>query len=151
MPKRASTEGSEPSVSPNKKPKLSNRVIDSARNANESITASQILSHRLNLKDADVYYLPDFAPLEKLKDWHDKLLMLETWHHPQLKLYGKEFKQSRAIASYANDAMELKYSGAKIEMNSEYPEVLLEIQEFVEEQLGVTFNQQVLLVWGLFS
>ena len=125
-------------VSPNKRAKADIPA--------EAITDPDVLSHRLPFVQADVFYLPTCAPLDTLKIWHARLLELETWFQPTLKMYGKEFLQSRRIASYAQDGMTLKYSGANIEQQREYPEVSLEIQAFVEEKLGVKFNQCVILL-----
>lgn len=131
MPKRERSDTA--AVSPNKKSKPDTVA--------QEITDPEVLKHRLPFKDGECFYLPSFAPHDKLKDWHDRLLGLETWFQPTLKMYGREFLQSRRIASYAQDGMTLKYSGANIEQQREYPDILLEIQAFVEEKLGVKFNQ----------
>lgn len=64
---------------------------------------------------------------------------------PTLKLYGREFNQSRHIAAYSTEPnMTLAYSGSEISMNYPYPDVLTRMQERLEEELGVKFNHCML-------
>ncbi|KAJ3511755.1 hypothetical protein NLJ89_g3907 [Agrocybe chaxingu] len=98
-----------------------------------------------DMSDCEVYYVPSFISEEKAEDWYEELLALETWYQPKLKVYGREVVQSRKIAAYASDPnLTLKYSGQVVDMNYEYPPVLREIQDQVEDKLGVKFNHVML-------
>lgn len=64
---------------------------------------------------------------------------------PLLKMYGRTFPQSRHIAAYSTSpGMTLKYSGTEIAMNHPFPPPLAEMQERLEEALGVKFNHCML-------
>ncbi|CAA7265714.1 unnamed protein product [Cyclocybe aegerita] len=98
-----------------------------------------------DMSDCEVYYVPSFISEKKAEDWYEELLSLETWYQPKLKVYGREVIQSRKIAAYATDPnLTLKYSGQVVDMNYEYPQVLREIQDQVEDKLGVKFNHVML-------
>ncbi|KIM37334.1 hypothetical protein M413DRAFT_448620 [Hebeloma cylindrosporum] len=102
---------------------------------------------RLNeMADSEVYYVPDFInDSKKAGEWYDSLLGLDSWYQPKLKMYGREITQSRKIAAYATDPnLTLKYSGQTVDMRYQYPTVLRQIQDEVEEMLGVKFNHVML-------
>ena len=77
--------------------------------------------------------------------WYTDLANLSTWYRPTLKVYGKSVLQSRQIAAYASDPeLIVKYSGAVVELHTDYPDVLTSIQDMVEQKLGVQFNHVML-------
>ncbi|EKD02568.1 hypothetical protein A1Q2_03164 [Trichosporon asahii var. asahii CBS 8904] len=86
----------------------------------------------------DVEYFPNVD-----QGAYDELAALETYH-PTLKVYGKTLTQSRSIAAYATHPMELKYSGAEIDVHVPFPPVVVRICEKVEEKLGEKFNHVLL-------
>lgn len=59
-------------------------------------------------------------------------------------MYGKTLTQSRSIAAYATHPMELKYSGAEIDVHVPFPPVVERVCEKVEEKLGEKFNHVLL-------
>ncbi|RDB26076.1 DNA oxidative demethylase ALKBH2 [Hypsizygus marmoreus] len=98
-----------------------------------------------DMPDAEVFYVPNFFDEETSAQWYSGLLELDSWYQPRLKLYGREIIQSRKIAAYATDPkLTLKYSGQVVDMHYEYPPLLRQIQDEVEEKLGVTFNHVML-------
>ncbi|KLO13836.1 hypothetical protein SCHPADRAFT_811863, partial [Schizopora paradoxa] len=97
------------------------------------------------ITNGEVYYFPKFASEKCTSDWHEKLLKLDAWYHPKLKVYGKEVKQSRSIAAYTSDKkLVVKYSGHTVQLHHDYPPLLLEIQKQVEDFLGENFNHVML-------
>ncbi|KAF9477711.1 hypothetical protein BDN70DRAFT_914008 [Pholiota conissans] len=102
--------------------------------------------HRiLDMQHCDVYYMPAFISEDVADNWFTALLELDSWYQPKLKMYGREIPQSRKIAAYATDPkMTLRYSGQTVDMKYQYPPVLKEIQDRVEDQLGVKFNHVLL-------
>ncbi|KAG9016095.1 hypothetical protein FRB93_011569 [Tulasnella sp. JGI-2019a] len=85
-----------------------------------------VQQYAINLAGADVYYQPNTVDSETANRWYEELNKLDTWYHPELKVYGKTVTQSRAIAAYATTPS------------------LIEIQAKVEEVLDVTFNHVLL-------
>lgn len=59
-------------------------------------------------------------------------------------MYGKTITQSRSIAAYATHPMEMKYSGAEIEVHVPFPAAVQRICQQVEERLGEKFNHVLL-------
>ncbi|KAF9049106.1 hypothetical protein BJ165DRAFT_1464398 [Panaeolus papilionaceus] len=96
------------------------------------------------MSGAEVYYLPSFVSPEKAKEWYSGLLDLD-WYQPKLKIFGREVTQSRKITAYSTDVgSTLKYSGQIVDLKYDYPPLLRQIQDAVEERLGVRFNQVLL-------
>ncbi|WRT66185.1 uncharacterized protein IL334_003138 [Kwoniella shivajii] len=92
----------------------------------------------------DVYYQPGFIQGEEAKRWYDSLLNLDTYQ-PTLKMYGREFPQSRSIAAYSTiPNATLSYSGSKIIMNYPFPPILESIRRKLQGDLGVKFNHCML-------
>ena len=59
-------------------------------------------------------------------------------YHPNLKVYGRTVTQSRSIAAYATTPdLSLKYSGQTVQMHYPYPAIVKEIQDIVENALGL--------------
>ncbi|GAA5872730.1 hypothetical protein JCM3774_005043 [Rhodotorula dairenensis] len=101
--------------------------------------------YKLHLADADAYYIPDLVDPATAQHWHDQLLALDQWYRPTLKVYGRQVTQSRQIAAFATERdLQVKYSGAAVEMSYDYPPLLREIQDLVEEKLQVKFNHVML-------
>lgn len=62
-------------------------------------------------------------------------------------MYGKPYVQSRSIAAYVTSSdLTARYSGHSVTMNSPYPPILVEIQNKVQQALGVGFDH-VMLNW----
>ncbi|GAA6010529.1 hypothetical protein JCM11491_006982 [Sporobolomyces phaffii] len=109
--------------------------------ADETTQVSSLAHHRLPFADADVSYVDDFIDKDLAQKWHDELIAVEGWYQPTLKMYGKEITQSRKIAAFATDTeLTVKYSGALVDMQHEYPPLLRKIQDMIEAKLGVKFN-----------
>lgn len=83
-------------------------------------------SYRVDdLPDAEVYYKPDFIDRFLAEEWRSQLDRLPEWYRPQLKVYGREIRQSREIAAYATaPGLQLKYSGHPVELHAPFPPLL---------------------------
>lgn len=111
----------------------------------KQVTDPTLESYEMDMPDASVYYIPDLIDDKISHQWYAGLADLSTWYRPTLKVYGKSVLQSRQIAAYANDPeLIVKYSGALVELHTDYPQVLLSIQNMVERKLGVEFNHVML-------
>ncbi|KAK9899207.1 hypothetical protein P389DRAFT_45420 [Cystobasidium minutum MCA 4210] len=101
---------------------------------------------RLDLADAEIYYIADFIDAKTAKRWYEELVQLDTWHQPTLRMYGRSFLQSRQIVAYgdAKAADSIKYSGTEVPLVKDHPEILKEIQETLEKKLQVRFNHSML-------
>jgi len=87
----------------------------------------------------------DFVNAETAGRWYSILNSLDTWYHPTLKVYGKEYKQSRSISAYCSEAdMKIRYSGHTVDLHTEYPPIIKTIQNQIEESLGEKFNHVML-------
>ncbi|PWN89040.1 hypothetical protein FA10DRAFT_286935 [Acaromyces ingoldii] len=94
---------------------------------------------------SDIYYQPDWIDAKTASKWHRELCTLEQWYRPTLKVYGREFQQSRAIAAFSTKAgLKLKYSGHDVDMHAPFPPLLDEIAKKLRRDLGVGFNHAML-------
>ncbi|KZO99127.1 hypothetical protein CALVIDRAFT_534674 [Calocera viscosa TUFC12733] len=113
----------------------------------EQVTKEDFISQYLlpNMPGGEVFYMPTFIDRTTADRWYKALDALDTWYHPMLKVHGKTLTQSRSIAAYAvSPDLVVKYSGTTVMMHHPYPPVLEEIQEVLQEVLGVEFNHVML-------
>ncbi|PWN38800.1 hypothetical protein IE81DRAFT_327132 [Ceraceosorus guamensis] len=109
-----------------------------------------IEAHRVSgLEDSEVYYMARWITRDQAERWRKELDELPQWYRPTLKVYGREIKQSRAIAAFSREAgLPLKYSGHEVEMHCPFPPLLDEIAKRLctKEMLGeeVRFNHAML-------
>jgi alkylated DNA repair dioxygenase AlkB len=148
---RATRKGSVPStirkVDKDRKPPRARQVIpdDEQNPIFKQVTDPTLNIFHVDMPDASVYYIPELIEEHSSNQLYTDLVNLSTWYRPTLKVYGKSVLQSRQIAAYANDPkLIVKYSGAIVELHTEYPEVVSSIQKTVEEKLGVQFNHVML-------
>ena len=139
---RANTGGSRKNVMP-QRPRKSIPEGDSTP-IFKLVTDSSLTIYKVPMPDASVFYIPNLID-HKTSEWYTTLSELSTWHRPTLKVYGKSVRQSREIAAYAADpSLVVKYSGALVDLHSDYPEIITSIQRMVEEKLKVQFNHVML-------
>lgn len=111
----------------------------------KQVTDPSLDIYKLNLPDANCYYIPNLFPSSSSTLWYTDLLNLPTWYRPTLKVYGKSVLQSRSIAAYASDpSLTVIYSGTNVILHTIYPPVITSIQSLVEAKLGVQFNHVML-------
>lgn len=101
----------------------------------------------------DVYYDPGWVSAALADEWHMELDKLLEWYRPTLKVYGREIKQSRAIAAFSTaPGLKLKYSGHDVDMHHPFPPLLEEIAARLcsDDCLGsdVRFNHAMLNRYG---
>ncbi|EJT51973.1 hypothetical protein A1Q1_06779 [Trichosporon asahii var. asahii CBS 2479] len=147
-------------VSPSRRSSINNKAAE-ADDGDDSLPGSERKGHTSAAAKGgvevelppDVEYFPNVGASARrstrspqfLRDdgAYDELAALETYH-PTLKVYGKTLTQSRSIAAYATHPMELKYSGAEIDVHVPFPPVVERVCEKVEEKLGEKFNHVLL-------
>jgi alkylated DNA repair dioxygenase AlkB len=130
-----------------KRPPRARQVIpnDEPNPIFKQVTDPTLESCKMDMPDASVYYIPDIVDDNTSHQWYTELANLSTWYRPTLTVYGKSVLQSRQIAAYADDSeLIVKYSGAFVQLHTDYPRVLSSIQKLVEQKLGVEFNHVML-------
>lgn len=93
----------------------------------------------LPLKDAQIYFYPDFLT-EKLADDYLNILTEQLeWQQDEIKLFGKKHLQPRLTALFADNGKTYTYSG--ITMHPEpFPPVMLDLKEKIENKSGIIFT-----------
>jgi alkylated DNA repair dioxygenase AlkB len=131
----------------NKRPPRARKSIpeDDPNPIFKQVTDPSLIEFKLDLLDANCYYIPNLFATSSANSWYTELCNLSTWYRPMLKVYGKSVLQSREIAAYANDSnLRVKYSGTNVILHTSYPSVITSIQTLVEDKLGVQFNHVML-------
>ena len=111
----------------------------------KQVTDPSLDIYKLDLPDANCYYIPNLFASSSSTAWYNELSNLPTWYRPTLKVYGKAVLQSRSIAAYASDpSITVTYSGTNVVLHTLSPTVITSIQSLVENKLGVQFNHVML-------
>jgi alkylated DNA repair dioxygenase AlkB len=93
----------------------------------------------LKLKDADVWYYPNFFSTKESEHYFKKLLSETKWQQDEIMVYGKTYKQPRLTALYANN--EKSYSYSNITMHPLlFTDELLDIKYKIETVIDKTFT-----------
>ncbi|PTM08510.1 MAG: alpha-ketoglutarate-dependent dioxygenase AlkB [Bacteroidetes bacterium] len=93
----------------------------------------------LKLKDADVWYYPNFFSNEESKYYFKKLLSETNWQQDDITVFGKTYKQPRLTALYGTN--EKPYSYSNITMHPHpFTAKLLEIKRNIEFHLKENFT-----------
>ena len=99
---------------------------------------------KFNLKDGEVWLMPNFMPVEKAVFYYDTLLSNINWRQEEIKMYGKTYPVPRKTAWYGYPDFNYKYSG--IMCNPEpWTKELMGIKRVIESFLpGENFNSVLL-------
>ncbi|MCB0462631.1 MAG: alpha-ketoglutarate-dependent dioxygenase AlkB [Flavobacteriaceae bacterium] len=93
----------------------------------------------LKLRDADIWYYPNFFSAEESSQYFKKLFSETNWQQDDITVFGKTYKQPRLTALYANN--EKSYSYSNIIM---YPHLftneLLDIKHKIETVIDKNFT-----------
>lgn len=93
----------------------------------------------LKLKDADVWYYPNFFSEDESEYYFKQLLKITAWQQDDITVFGKTYKQPRLTALYANN--EKSYSYSNITM---YPHLfadeLIDIKNKIETVVDKNFT-----------
>lgn len=94
--------------------------------------------------DGEVWYMPNFMPIEKATFYYKALLENINWRQEEIKMYGKTFPVPRKTAWYGYEGFNYKYSG--ILCNPEpWTKELLGIKKVIESFLKEENFNSVLL------
>ena len=96
-------------------------------------------SIKLNLKDADVTYYPDFFSANLAHQYFKSLLDDIHWKQDDITVYGKTYLQPRLTAFYADNKNTYKYSNITMTPNP-FQGDLLAIKNKIETELAITFT-----------
>lgn len=93
----------------------------------------------LPLRDAEVYYYPDFFNAEKAQCIFQFLQKGIHWEQDEIKIFGKTFPQPRLTALFGNNEKPYSYSGIKM-TPTPFPSELLKIKTKLEERTNLHFT-----------
>lgn len=99
---------------------------------------------KISLLDGEVWFMPNFMPLDKANSYFKKLYETINWRQEEIKLFGKTHPVPRKTAWYGYEGFNYKYSG--IFCNPEpWTKELLEIKRVIEHFLPKEDFNSVLL------
>lgn len=99
---------------------------------------------KLNLKDGEVWYMPNFMPTDKADFYYNTLLKTINWRQEEIKMYGKVYPVPRKTAWYGYEGFNYKYSGILCNP-SPWTKELFDIKRVIEHFLpGESFNSVLL-------
>lgn len=94
---------------------------------------------KIDLKDAELEYYPNFLDEKKANIYLDHLKNLDNWRHDKIKLFGREIYQPRLTALFGESGKSYTYSG--LEMKPEpFSRELNEIRRKCEKYAETSFN-----------
>lgn len=93
----------------------------------------------LKLKDADVWYYPNFFSEEEREHYYNILLSETNWQQDEITVFGKTHNQPRLTALYANNKKAYSYSNITMHPHP-FTAKLLEIKRHIEFQLNEQFT-----------
>lgn len=93
----------------------------------------------LKLKDANVWYYPEFFTKAESECYY-KILISETkWQQDDITVFGKSYKQPRLTALYGNNEKSYSYSNVTMHPHP-FTEELLEIKSKIETIINEKFT-----------
>ncbi len=92
-----------------------------------------------NMPQAEVYYYPDFIPLERQAAYFEQLRKHVKWQQDDIKVFGKIYAQPRLTALFAENDNPYSYSSITMHPQPFNP-VLDELKEFVERKTEHSFT-----------
>lgn len=112
--------------------------------SNQENKSKERVFEKFNLKDGEVWLMPNFMPGEKATFYYDALLSNINWRQEEIKMYGKTYPVPRKTAWYGYPDFNYKYSG--IMCNPEpWTKELMDIKRVIEHFLpGENFNSVLL-------
>ncbi len=99
---------------------------------------------KFNLKDGEVWLMPNFMPADKAFFYYNALLSNTNWRQEEIKMYGKVHPVPRKTAWYGYEGFNYRYCG--ILCNPEpWTKDLLDIKKVIEHFLPEDNFNSVLL------
>jgi alkylated DNA repair dioxygenase AlkB len=111
---------------------------------NQENKSRERVFEKFNLKDGEVWVMPNFMPTDKAGFYYNELLKSINWRQEEIKMYGKVYPVPRKTAWYGYPEFNYKYSG--ILCNPEpWTKELMDIKRVIEHFLpGEDFNSVLL-------
>ena len=94
---------------------------------------------RLEMKDADVWYYPNFFTSEESKKLFNTLLDTIEWQQDDITVFGKTYPQPRLTALYANNNIPYRYSNITM-YPKPFTKELIWIKERIEHKVSCQFT-----------
>jgi alkylated DNA repair dioxygenase AlkB len=111
-------------------------------NQNEKPKAREFERHLL--LDGEVWFMPNFIPADKTKEYYKTILQTINWQQEQIKMYGKTYDVPRKTAWYGYEGLNYSYSGIKCNPDP-WTKELLEIKKVIEHFVPNHYFNSVLL------
>lgn len=93
----------------------------------------------LKLKDADVWYYPEFFNKVESKHFYNILLSETNWQQDYITVFGKTYKQPRLTALFGNNNKPYSYSNITMHPQP-FTEALLKIKSKIEQTINENFT-----------
>ncbi|MFT5216666.1 MAG: alkylated DNA repair dioxygenase AlkB [Glaciecola sp.] len=93
----------------------------------------------LKLKDADVWYHPNFFTEEESKNYFKTLLTETNWQQDDITVFGRTYKQPRLTALYGSNKKPYSYSNITMHPH-QFTKELFEIKSKIESEIGKDFT-----------
>lgn len=99
---------------------------------------------KIKFKDGEVWFMPNFMPIEKAKEYFRILQKTINWKQEEIKMYGKVYPVPRQTAWYGYAGFNYSYSG--IQCNPEpWTKELLDVKKVIEHFIPEPDFNSVLL------
>jgi alkylated DNA repair dioxygenase AlkB len=86
---------------------------------------------KYSIKDGEVWFMPNFMPLDKTDEYYKALLNTINWKQEHIKMYGKTSPVPRKTAWYGDEGFSYKYSGINCNPDP-WTKELLNIKKVIE-------------------
>jgi alkylated DNA repair dioxygenase AlkB len=93
----------------------------------------------LKLKDAEVWYYPNFFSKKESETYFNQLLKTISWQQDDIIVFGKIYKQPRLTALYANNKISYSYSNITMSPHL-FTDELLDIKNKIESVINQNFT-----------
>jgi alkylated DNA repair dioxygenase AlkB len=110
---------------------------------NTELPLSTGASDRLRLRDADVYLIRDFMPMDSADGLAMQLIEEVPWRKEQIVVWGRRLAQPRLVAWYGDKGRSYAYSGIRLDPLP-WTRTLWELKAKVEAKADSPFNSVLL-------
>ena len=97
------------------------------------------MQENLNLKDAEVFYYPNYFTINESMSLFQILTTETLWQQDNIKVFGKTYKQPRLTSLYGSNKRPYSYSNITMYPN-EFTSTLLKIKSKIEDTTNEIFT-----------